>query len=90
MPLSICLCGSKKIPLSLCQYPNLKKCFTIHAYIMVSKIAPYSMLLFAYLKMPPVLGSPKLPFYIYATIRFFKDAPLDMPIFVSLTHTHLY
>jgi len=65
MPQSISLCGSKKIPLSLCQYPNLKNCFSIHAYIIVSKIAPYSMLLLGYLKMTPVSGSPKILLNIY-------------------------
>jgi hypothetical protein len=54
MPLSICPRGSKKIPLSLCQYPDLKNCFSTHAYIMVSKIAPSSMLIFGSLKMTPV------------------------------------
>jgi hypothetical protein len=51
MPLSTCLQGSKNTPQSM---PDMKNCFPIHAYIMVSNIAPSSMLIFGSLKMPPV------------------------------------
>ena len=96
MPLTICLCGSKQIPLSLCNYPDLKNCFSINANIMVSKIAPFPMLLFGTLKIcvrgskntPPPLYIVYIYIYIYIYIYMprlrFSKVPLSTCLYLHL------